>query len=181
MQHDCQLILIDLNFDLSGIGYFLVYRTKKYKTMRGESDTLTEQLTDLKKKRKSQRTPAQQKTIDKIDHKLKLLTRDLYMMQLPSNFILMLVFVCGYGFLSQLFDAFVIAKLPFEPFSLLTKLTHRNLPGNDNTDCAFVFMLVMCSMSIRASIKKFLGFSPKGQSFNAFMPEWEEPEPEEAQ
>lgn len=36
------------------------------------------------------------------------------------------------------FTGFVVAKLPFVPFSLIQKLSHRNLEGDDPTDCSMV-------------------------------------------
>ena len=36
------------------------------------------------------------------------------------------------------YDGKVVAKLPFVPFNAVTSLTHRNLAGEDKTDCAMV-------------------------------------------
>ena len=47
------------------------------------------------------------------------------------------------------FDGHVVAKLPFEPFSLLQGISHRNLMGNDVTDCSFIFLYILCTMAIR--------------------------------
>ena len=47
------------------------------------------------------------------------------------------------------FDGRVVAKLPFEPFALLRGISHRNLMGNDFTDCSFIFLYILCTMSIR--------------------------------
>lgn len=47
------------------------------------------------------------------------------------------------------FDGHVVAKLPFEPFSLIQGLSHRNLMGSDVTDCSFIFLYILCTMSIR--------------------------------
>ena len=47
------------------------------------------------------------------------------------------------------FDGRVVAKLPFVPISLLQNLSHRNLLGDDFTDCSFIFLYILCTMSIR--------------------------------
>ena len=47
------------------------------------------------------------------------------------------------------FDGRVVAKLPFEPFALLRGISHRNLMGSDFTDCSFIFLYILCTMSIR--------------------------------
>ncbi len=53
------------------------------------------------------------------------------------------------SFVSCRFDGHVVAKLPFEPFSLIQGLSHRNLMGTDPTDCSFIFLYILCTMSIR--------------------------------
>ncbi len=52
-------------------------------------------------------------------------------------------------FLTCRFDGRVVAKLQFVPISLLQNLSHRNLLGEDFTDCSFIFLYILCTMSIR--------------------------------
>ena len=52
----------------------------------------------------------------------------------------------------------VVAKLPFEPIALLRAISHRNLMGSDYTDYSFIFLYVLCTMSVRENIIKLLGF-----------------------
>lgn len=47
------------------------------------------------------------------------------------------------------FDGRVVAKLPFYPLSWMQGLSHRNLPGDDYTECSFIFLYILCTMSIR--------------------------------
>lgn len=47
------------------------------------------------------------------------------------------------------FDGRVVAFLPFQPISLVQNLTHRNLPGEDYTECSFIFLYILSTMSIR--------------------------------
>lgn len=47
------------------------------------------------------------------------------------------------------FDGRVVAKLPFTPLSYIQGLSHRNLLGDDTTDCSFIFLYILCTMSIR--------------------------------
>lgn len=58
------------------------------------------------------------------------------------------------------FDGRVVARLPFLPISWIQGLSHRNLPGEDYTECSFIFLYILCTMSIRQNIQKLLGFSP---------------------
>lgn len=65
-----------------------------------------------------------------------------------------------FGFLNSLFDGKAVAKIPFVPIKLLQKMSHRNLPGDDMTDCSMAFLYLLCSISIRTNLQKFLGFAP---------------------
>ena len=47
------------------------------------------------------------------------------------------------------FDGRDVAKLPFVPISWFQGLSHRNLFGSDYTDCSFIFLYILCTMSIR--------------------------------
>ncbi|KAH3891631.1 hypothetical protein DPMN_015736 [Dreissena polymorpha] len=53
-----------------------------------------------------------------------------------------------------------VAKLPFVPISFIQGIYHRNLAGEDCTDCSFIFLYILCTMSIRQNIQKLLGLAP---------------------
>lgn len=55
----------------------------------------------------------------------------------------------GDAVLFSRFDGRVVAKLPFIPLSYIQGLSHRNLLGEDYTDCSFIFLYILCTMSIR--------------------------------
>jgi calcium load-activated calcium channel len=61
---------------------------------------------------------------------------------------------------NSIFDGKVVARLPFTPISWIQGISHRNLPGNDFTECSFIFLYILCTMSIRQNVQKLLGFSP---------------------
>ncbi|CAI5512137.1 unnamed protein product [Closterium sp. Naga37s-1] len=66
-----------------------------------------------------------------------------------------------FGLLNSLFDGKPVAKLPFVPFAFIQRnMSHRNLPGDDPTDCSMVFLYMLCSLSIRPNLQKLLGFAP---------------------
>ena len=54
-----------------------------------------------------------------------------------------------FSYSSLSFEGRVVAKLPFEPIPWIRGLSHRNLSGDDFTDCSFIFLYVLCTMSIR--------------------------------
>ena len=63
------------------------------------------------------------------------------------------------------FDSVIVAKLPFQPFSLLANITHRGLPGDDMTDCGMMFIFILGSIVFRQNIQRIFGW--KTDSSNA--------------
>ena len=61
---------------------------------------------------------------------------------------------------NTIFEGRVVAKLPFTPLSWIQGLSHRSLLGNDPTDCSFIFLYILCTMSVRQNIQKALGLAP---------------------
>jgi uncharacterized membrane protein (DUF106 family) len=61
---------------------------------------------------------------------------------------------------NSIFDGKIVAKLPFTPITWVQGLSHRTLLGEDFTDCSFIFLYILCTMSIRQNIQKALGFAP---------------------
>ncbi|GAB2258190.1 hypothetical protein Droror1_Dr00014350 [Drosera rotundifolia] len=71
-----------------------------------------------------------------------------------SGIVVAVVLFVVFGLLSSLFEGKVVGKLPFVPVS------HRGLSGEDLTDCSMAFLYLVCSVSIRTNLQKFLGFAP---------------------
>lgn len=57
--------------------------------------------------------------------------------------------MCFFFFFNFSFDGRVVAKLPFIPIGWIQGLSHRNLIGDDYSDCSFIFLYILCTMSIR--------------------------------
>ncbi|RXG69484.1 Calcium load-activated calcium channel [Armadillidium vulgare] len=134
-----------------GLTWLLVYRTEKYQKLKAE------------KKKESHGEMAdrqQKKKIEREEEKLKNSNRDLSMVKMKSMFAIGFAFTALLSMFNSIFDGRVVAKLPFTPLSWLQGLSHRNLLGQDYTDCSFIFLYILCTMSIRQNIQKLLGFAP---------------------
>ncbi|KAB0385918.1 hypothetical protein FD755_000874 [Muntiacus reevesi] len=107
-----------------GITWVLVYRTDKYKRLKAEVEKQSKKLEKKKETITESAGRQQKKKIERQEEKLKNNNRDL-------------------------FDGRVVAKLPFTPLSYIQGLSHRNLLGDDTTDCSFIFLYILCTMSIR--------------------------------
>ncbi|EGV92922.1 Transmembrane and coiled-coil domains protein 1 [Cricetulus griseus] len=121
-----------------GITWVLVYRTDKYKRLKAEVE---------KQSKKCEYDTERQ------EEKLKNNNRDLSMVRMKSMFAIGFCFTALMGMFNSIFDGRVVAKLPFTPLSYIQGLSHRNLLGDDTTDCSFIFLYILCTMSIRQGLQ----------------------------
>lgn len=139
----------------------LVYRTEKYKKLKNEVEKQSKKLEKQKETigvEVSDRN--QKKKIERQEERLKTNNRDLSMVKMKSVFAIGVAFTALLSMFNSIFDGRVVAKLPFTPISWLQNISHRSLFGHDYTDCSFIFLYILCTMSIRQNIQKLLGFAP---------------------
>uniref|UniRef100_H2Z1T7 Calcium load-activated calcium channel n=1 Tax=Ciona savignyi TaxID=51511 RepID=H2Z1T7_CIOSA len=144
-----------------GLTWLMVYRTEKFKKLKSEVDKQSKKV----EKRKELLGDAaasknQKRRLELEEEKLKSNNRDLSAVRMKSMFAIGFCFTALLGTLSSVFEGRVVAKLPFTPIGLLQGLSHRGLMGKDYTDCSFIFLYILCTMSIRQNIQKLLGFAP---------------------
>jgi uncharacterized membrane protein (DUF106 family) len=157
-----------------GLTWLMVYRTEKYKKLKAEVER---QCKRLEKKKETMGEPTdrqQKKKLEREEEKLKNHNRDLSLVKMKSMFAIGFAFTALLSMFNSIFEGRIVAKLPFVPLSLIQGLSHRNLAGEDFTDCSFIFLYILCTMSIRQNIQKLLGFAPSRaaskQTGNMFGP-----------
>eukprot|EP00741_Cyanophora_paradoxa_P019860 tig00000217_g19168.t1 len=149
------------------LSWILIYRTDSYNRLTKQIAGLSSKLERRKEATVSvtkQKSAA--KRIDKFEEELKNLNREMTMSKMKSNFALAIVMITVFTAMNSVYDAKTVARLPFEPFSLVRGLSHRSLLGSDYRDCSATFIYVLASMSIRQSIQKFFGFQPRAAQAN---------------
>ncbi|XP_074320765.1 uncharacterized protein LOC141657429 [Silene latifolia] len=157
------------------ISYLLIYRTNSYKSLKSAIDKSSKKLETLKTplppSQLSSSKSSKTKKLDRVETSLKDASRDLSMFKLKSGAVVALALFLVFGFLNSLFDGKAVARIPFVPIKLVQKMSHRNLPGDDMTDCSMAFLYLLCSISIRTNLQKFLGFAPpRGAAASPFFP-----------
>uniref|UniRef100_A0A7E4V0V3 Calcium load-activated calcium channel n=1 Tax=Panagrellus redivivus TaxID=6233 RepID=A0A7E4V0V3_PANRE len=144
-----------------GLTYLLVYRSEEYKRLNQMMERKTKK---LEKHKEIAETAAASKTmkkkVDREEERLKATNRDMSMFRMKSVMAIGIVFTALLSTFSSIFEGRVVAKLPFTPISFIQGLSHRNLLGDDYTDCSFIFLYILCTMSIRQNLQKALGFTP---------------------
>lgn len=138
--------------------WLLVYRTENYKKLKAEVD---KQSKKLEKQREIEtHDKVQKKKQERQEEKLKTNSRDLSLVKMKSMFAIGFAFTALLSMFNSIFEGRVVATLPFTPISFVQSISHRNLPGEDYTHCSFIFLYILCTMSIRQNIQKLLGLAP---------------------
>lgn len=157
-----------------GLTWLLVYRTEKYKKLKSEVEKQSKKLEKRKETFGETTDKSQKRRLEREEEKLKNNNRDLSAVRVKSMFAIGFCFTALLGTLNSIFEGRVVAKLPFVPIGLLQGISHRNLLGEDYTDCSFIFLYILCTMSIRQNMQKLLGFAPSRaaskQSGGLFQP-----------
>ncbi|KAL2466257.1 Protein of unknown function DUF106 [Abeliophyllum distichum] len=146
------------------ISWLLIYRTASYKSLKSTIDKASKKLETMKttgsNNPPSNILKSKTKKIDRVETSLKESSRDLSLFKFKSGAVVAVVLFMVFGLLNSLFEGMAVAKIPFVPIRLVQKMSHRGLHGNDMTDCSMTFLYLLCSISIRTNLQKFLGFSP---------------------
>lgn len=156
------IILISISTALLGEGltWLLVYRTEKYQRLKTEVDKQSKRLDKKKENVGELLDKSLKRKLEREEERLKANNRDLSMVKMKSMLFVGLTFTAILGLCNSLFHGRVVAKLPFIPIGFLKGVSHRNIAGDDLTDCSFIFLYMLCTMSIRANVQKILGFAP---------------------
>ena len=101
-----------------------------------------------------------EKKVQALEANLKTANAEMQVLKMKSTLAVAVVMISFFYMLSQLFSGMVVAKLPFEPFSIIQNISHRNIEGDDYTECSFHFLYVLVSMSVKSNLQKVLGFAP---------------------
>ena len=73
---------------------------------------------------------------------------------------------------NQIFTPIKVATLPFMPWKFIQRITHRNLPGENMTDCSVFFFYILVRLAIKPIIAKIMGNSDLNEAsfLNSFAP-----------
>jgi len=147
-----------------GISWALIYSQPQYQKLKAQIERTHK---TLEKSKREVGIDAGGKRVarkqQKLEAELRKELRDLNAMKFRATFFLMFSMVAIFAVMNSIFEGVVVAKLPFEPFPLLRNVTHQGLLGDDSTDCAMTFMLMISAAAVRPNIQKILGFNlPRG-------------------
>jgi len=143
-----------------GLSYALIYRTEKFKNLKSEVEKQSKKLEKQKESLPDITDKNSKKKLERQEERLKTNNRELSLVKMKSMMAISFAFMFLLNIFSTIFEGKVVAKLPFEPISWVRGLSHRNLNGEDYTDCSFIFLYILCTMSVRQNLQKILGVEP---------------------
>ena len=82
--------------------------------------------------------------------------------------------------MNKFFSGKIVAILPFQPMLFFKALAHRGIEGEDFTECSYMLIYILCNMSFKGIVQKFLGYGSSraveelakpGQVFSVDLPE----------
>merc|ERR1712117_287145 len=135
---------------------------EKYTRLKNDIERQTKKL-EKKKEAHGDSTldRTQKRKMEREEERLKSTNRDLMMVKMKSMGAIGFAFTSLLSMFNSIFDGKVVAKLPFTPLSWIQGLSHRNLMGSDMTDCSFIFLYSLCTMSRRIEANQHVGTRPK--------------------
>eukprot|EP00325_Prymnesiales_sp_UTEX-LB-985_P033355 CAMPEP_0174721842 /NCGR_PEP_ID=MMETSP1094-20130205/37314_1 /TAXON_ID=156173 /ORGANISM="Chrysochromulina brevifilum, Strain UTEX LB 985" /LENGTH=198 /DNA_ID=CAMNT_0015922607 /DNA_START=21 /DNA_END=614 /DNA_ORIENTATION=+ len=153
------------------ISWLLVYRRADYEKLSAAFDRASKRLEKKKeepalpqkddgKKGKDGKKNKEDKKLVMLERDYDIANRDLMIIKTRSNMITAIFHLFMFFSLKASYEGLIIARLPFVPLSFVSSVSHRSLPGTDMQDCGMIFVYMLCSMSIKPNLQKFLGHTP---------------------
>eukprot|EP00750_Incisomonas_marina_P007925 INCI15078.1.p1 GENE.INCI15078.1~~INCI15078.1.p1 ORF type:complete len:192 (-),score=30.75 INCI15078.1:103-678(-) len=141
------------------VSWYLVYRTQAFKDLKSKIERESRKLDKIKEKHEvdPKKKAKKKKEEDRIVKDLTVAQQKLSGLNIRSTLLMAATMIGLFWGLNSYYSGIVVAKLPFEPISIVRSLAHRNLSGDDVTDCGVAFLYAVASMGIKANVKKLIG------------------------
>ena len=133
----------------SFVEWYTIHKTDEHKALKEEVEEEEKQLE--KEKKKANKRSAE--TIKRLEKSITETKAKMGVMGMKSMIFSSVFMLVAFSYLNSTFDGVVVARLPFEPFSLVTMLTQRGLTGARITECSFLFIYALASMIFKTNIQ----------------------------
>ena len=140
------------------LNYFLVYRKSDYQNLVSNVKSLAKKISKMDDAALNTSNKNNAKRKAQLEERLKFANTELTMKKFKATILVGILMIVTLTTMNKNFYGIVAAKLPFEPFSLMRKLSHRGMEGEDYTDCSSLFLYVMSGIVFRTNIQKLFGF-----------------------
>lgn len=147
------------------LNYFMVYRKSDYQNLVSNVKSISKKIEKLQDATLSAGNKNNLKRKAQLEERLKFANTELTMKKFKATVLVGILMIVTITAMNKQFYGLIVAKLPFVPFSLISKLSHRGLEGEDYTDCSALFLYIVSGVVFRTNIQKFFGFeAPQSMS-----------------
>ncbi|CAN0484430.1 unnamed protein product, partial [Ectocarpus sp. 12 AP-2014] len=140
--------------------WYTVYRKPEYQRLKRHIENLVK---DVEKKKAEpvggsvERKVKNLKALSRLEKDLAEATKDLQALTMSNKLVVAVTLMVVMIAINKSFAGIVVAKLPFVPISLVQKISHRALEGEDPTDCSVAFIFALCQAGVKGNIVKLVG------------------------
>lgn len=131
-----------------------IYRNDSYRRLISQMNKYQKLIAQQKESLKD-KTSAKKK-LSRTEDQLKMMSMQLMPFNMRASGVNVVIVMIAYALLNQMFSGIVVAKLPFEPFTFLQSLSHRNLPGEDYTEVSAHLVFALSLLVLRIVSQKIL-------------------------
>ena len=140
------------------LNYLLVYRKSDYQNLVSNVKSLTKKIKKIDEVGINNSNKNNLKRKTQLDERLKISNTELTTKKFKATFLIGILMIVTITTMNKYFSGIVAAKLPFEPFSLLRKISHRGIEGENFTECSALFLYILSGIIFRTNIQKIFGF-----------------------
>ena len=164
----CGVLLYEFGIALLSevVSWYLVYRKEEFRRVVGQIERCNKLIEDKKLNSSNSAASSQTSTsksnnkvskkVGRAEDQLKSLTQQLMPFNMRVAMANMVVVLVAYQYLNAMFEGVIVGRLPFTPFSFMTNITHRTLPGEDYRDASAHLIFALTLMVVRTNMQKLM-------------------------
>ena len=142
----------------SFVSWLLLFRSASFRAAAANLEKKREALAELKERDEDKVDKTTTKRIKRLESDISSLSMELSRKSAVFNIVsAVMLFGMNQVFRSG-FAGIVVAKIPFEPFGLFTRLTHSGIENEDMHDGSFQYVYWLGSLLFRDVLTKWFGF-----------------------
>jgi len=145
-----------LNFALS---WFFIFRHKSFEVQTANLEKRKKELEEAKAVQTDDGDKKQQKKIKRIEDEINNISTQITTKTFRFTMVLNILLFVINRTLKAVFEGVVVAKIPFAPFGLLTKITHSGLETDDISDANYQFIYWIGTTIFKDALNRFFGYS----------------------
>ena len=128
--------------------------------MKLELEKSTKKLEKMKKDLETKTDTKLQKRIDDEEKRLRSAQKELMTSKSKSSLMVSVLSIGIMITLRKVYAGKIVARLPFEPIWMFKNLAGAGIESDGTySECGYIFLYILCNMSIKASIQKACGFT----------------------